>query len=161
MDIRSILILNNRSPIKKKLLPIVVDLDGTLLLTDTLFESLVKIFHKHPSEVLNLPFWLAQGKANLKKNLSEKIALNPETLPFNKELLEWRKKNKTLGHQLILCTAADKKIANTKVVNDLGQFKQMADVIVANRVNEDIHDMDDKIYSRDLFVKIEVIGRVT
>ncbi len=119
--------MNNKSPIKKKLLPIVVDLDGTLVLTDTLFETLVKIFHKLPSEMLNLPFWLARGKANLKKNLSEKIALNPETLPYNKELLEWLKKNKALGHQLILCTAADKKIANT-----IADYIKLFDEVIAS-----------------------------
>lgn len=40
---------------------------------------------------------------------------------------------------------------HSKVVNDLSQFKQMADVIVANRITDDIRDAADKIYSRDLF----------
>jgi UDPglucose 6-dehydrogenase len=42
---------------------------------------------------------------------------------------------------------------NSKVVNDLAQFKQLYDVIVANRITNDIHDVKDKIYSRDLFGK--------
>jgi len=42
---------------------------------------------------------------------------------------------------------------NSKVVKDLEQFKQMADVIVANRVTGDINDVAGKIYSRDLFGK--------
>jgi UDPglucose 6-dehydrogenase len=44
----------------------------------------------------------------------------------------------------------DDKFFNSKVVNDLVQFKQMADVIVANRVTDDIYDVLDKVYSRDL-----------
>ena len=40
---------------------------------------------------------------------------------------------------------------HSKVVNDLSQLKQMADVIVANRVTDDLSDMADKVYSRDLF----------
>lgn len=42
---------------------------------------------------------------------------------------------------------------NSKVLNDLEQFKQMADVIVANRVTDEIQDMASKVYSRDLFGK--------
>jgi UDPglucose 6-dehydrogenase len=40
---------------------------------------------------------------------------------------------------------------NSRVVNDLAQFKLQADVIVANRITDDIRDVGDKIYSCDLF----------
>lgn len=41
----------------------------------------------------------------------------------------------------------------SRVLNDLEEFKQKADVIVANRITDDIRDVVDKIYSRDLFGK--------
>lgn len=40
---------------------------------------------------------------------------------------------------------------NSPVLNDLGTFKVQADVIVANRMTHDLHDMVDMIYILDLF----------
>lgn len=39
----------------------------------------------------------------------------------------------------------------SKVINDLEQFKQMSDVIVANRISKDLSDVLDKVYTRDIF----------
>lgn len=50
-------------------------------------------------------------------------------------------------------TLKDDKYFNSKVIKDLVEFKEMSDVIVANRINEDINDVMDKVYTRDLFHK--------
>jgi UDPglucose 6-dehydrogenase len=47
----------------------------------------------------------------------------------------------------------ESRFFNSLVVNNLAQFKSEADVIVANRITDDIRDVADKIYSRDLFGK--------
>ncbi|MCB4335837.1 MULTISPECIES: nucleotide sugar dehydrogenase [Bacillus cereus group] len=43
------------------------------------------------------------------------------------------------------------KFYNSRVLNDFEEFKKISDVIVANRLSEEISDVQDKVYTRDLF----------
>ena len=45
----------------------------------------------------------------------------------------------------------EKEFFHSKVINDLNEFKQLSDVIVANRLSDDIRDVENKVYTRDLF----------
>lgn len=101
--------------------PLVVDLDGTLIHTDMLHESALKVFRDTPLEALRVPCLLARGKAFLKRHLASRIDFDPGTLPYNEELLEWLRVKRDEGRRLVLCTASDKSIADP-IARHLGIF---------------------------------------
>ena len=104
--------------------PLCVDLDGTLIYTDTLMESMLLAIRKKPCILLFLPFWIMSGRYNFKTKIG-KIALpNPETLPYRKEMLDYLKAEKAKGRQIVLATATIKEIAESVAVH-LGIFDKV------------------------------------
>jgi 4-hydroxybenzoate polyprenyltransferase len=94
-----------------RLPPICVELDRTLIRTDSLFESLMALLKHHPLSALSLPGWLLQGKAVLKAQIARDANLNPAALPYNQEALAWLRSERQAGRSIWLCTAADQRIA--------------------------------------------------
>jgi 4-hydroxybenzoate polyprenyltransferase/phosphoserine phosphatase len=101
--------------------PLVVDLDGTLLRTDTLVESLFALGRRHPLRLLVLPLWLGQGRAALKHRLASLAPLDVHTLPTTQGLLEYLRAERRNGRRLVLATGADEQIARA-VAGELGCF---------------------------------------
>lgn len=104
--------------------PLAVDLDGTLILTDTLHESAVRALRARPWSVLGVPFWLARGKAFLKQRLATLSEFDPSALPYNLPFLQWLQTQKAQGRRLVLCTAADQSVA-TAVAGHTGLFEDV------------------------------------
>ena len=103
-------------------LPLIVDLDGTLVRTDMLHESALRALHDQPLVIFLIPYWLWLGKAVLKRNLTRLTDFDPSLLPYHQELLIWLKQQQNQGRQLILCTATDQVIA-LAIAEHLGIFE--------------------------------------
>lgn len=101
-----------------------VDLDGTLIRTDMLHETAIRLLHVSPISVFQMPLWLLSGKAYLKKRIAEKSHFDPATLPYNAQLVAWLKKQKSDGRYIVLSTATDLHIAN-KIADYLGFFDEV------------------------------------
>src|SRR5271166_2763278 len=68
--------------------PLVVDLDGTLVKTDLLLESLFSLLRQKPLCLFALPFWLLKGRAHLKREIASRVQLDVASLPYRTALLE-------------------------------------------------------------------------
>jgi len=101
-----------------------VDLDGTLLLTDSLYESVISLIHYRPLTAFALPLWLASGKAVLKAKIADHVSLDVTTLPYNSALIDWLKEKRAQGHKIALCTASDWRIAQA-ISDHLGLFDEV------------------------------------
>jgi 4-hydroxybenzoate polyprenyltransferase/phosphoserine phosphatase len=105
-------------------LPLCVDLDGTLLRIDTLHESTFAAAFDDWRVLFRLPGWLAEGKAKLKGELAARWRFDPATLPYNADLLEYIRAQREAGRHLVLCTAADRSVAE-RVAEHLGLFDEV------------------------------------
>ena len=105
-------------------LPICVDLDGTILLTDSLQESALAAFFSDWRALFNIARWLARGKAVLKEQLAARWSFDPAQLPINAPLIEALRREKARGRTIVLITAADRSVAS-RVADDLSFFDQV------------------------------------
>jgi 4-hydroxybenzoate polyprenyltransferase len=117
-------IVSPPEPAQATLRPLCVDLDGTLVKSDTLVDSLLALLRKHPARVFALPGRLFQGKAAFKAFVTQSISLDVECLPYNHKLLTFLKEQHTLGRPIYLATGADVVLAR-RVSAHLGIFSDV------------------------------------
>ncbi len=101
--------------------PLCVDLDGTLVKSDTLHDSLLLLARQEPRALLKVPGWIAQGKAAFKRQVTSAVELDVEHLPYNLPLLAWLRQQTGEGREIYLATAADGALAR-RVAVYLGIF---------------------------------------
>jgi 4-hydroxybenzoate polyprenyltransferase/phosphoserine phosphatase len=102
-------------------MPLCVDLDGTLVKSDTLVDSVLALVRQNPRALLQTPGWLAQGKAAFKKHVTGAVTIDVAALPYNRPLLEFLYQQHAVGRQIYLATAAHDTLAQ-RVAEHQGIF---------------------------------------
>ena len=107
---------------RKQSVPLCIDLDGTLVQSDLLFESLLLLLSHNPFYVFLLPLWLLKGKAAFKDEVASRVTLDASTLPYDERVLELLRS--TRARPRVLCTASNTRLA-TAVSDHLGLFEEV------------------------------------
>ena len=112
--------------------PLVVDLDGCLIGSDLMVETLVDALRRDPLVALRLPGWLLAGRARLKSELAARGHVDVATLPYHGALLGWLRDERARGRAVVLATASHRSLADA-VAGHLGIFDEV--IATADGVN--------------------------
>jgi len=103
--------------------PLCVDLDGTLIKSDSLFDGLCEMVRRKPLAIWRAPLWLLRGgRAGLKEEVAQRAPLDPARLPYNSLLLRYLQGQWREGRPMYLATGADVSLAE-RVAAHLGIFQ--------------------------------------
>jgi apolipoprotein N-acyltransferase len=103
---------------------LVVDLDGTLIKTDLLWESLAQLLRQNPLMLFPVLYWWMHGRAFLKQQLARRLTIDPAALPYHEPFLAFLREQKKAGRKLILATASDRDMA-LPVAAHVGLFDEV------------------------------------
>jgi len=92
-------------------IPLLVDLDGALIRTDTLFETTIIFLKENPLSFYLLFVWFLKGKQVLKRELARRTELNVDSLPVNNEVFQYLEQQHQNGRKIVLCTGSWFEIA--------------------------------------------------
>jgi 4-hydroxybenzoate polyprenyltransferase len=104
--------------------PLAVDLDDSLLRTDSLIESIFVLARTKPLSLLQLPLWRMRGAAYFKHRLAAAAMPDVHLLPYRADLLTFLREQKAIGRPVILATAADEKLAR-EIGRDVALFDEI------------------------------------
>lgn len=92
--------------------PLILDLDGTLLRTDVLYEKALALVRADPLNVLRMLYWAMSGRAHLKRRMAQAVTLDIEALPENPELVAFAEAEAKGGRPIHMSTATDNVTAS-------------------------------------------------
>lgn len=86
--------------------PLCVDLDGTVLRTDLMWECIAALLRRRPWRMLLLPLWWAKGRPYLKARLAREARPELESLPFRARLVGWLREEAVAGRRVLLVSGS-------------------------------------------------------
>ena len=98
-----------------------VDLDGTLIKTDLLLESILLLLRQRPWAIFLIGWWSLRGRSFLKRKIATAAPIAVEKLPYRQEILDFLRSEHESGRQILLVTAADQTMAEA-IANHIGHF---------------------------------------
>ncbi len=105
-------------------LPLVVDLDGTLLRSDLLMETGLVYLRDRPHRFLDPVLWLLRGRAALKQELAHATDLDVSVLPYDEAVIEFIQAERGRGRRVVLATASHRRLAD-RVAEHLALFDEV------------------------------------
>jgi 4-hydroxybenzoate polyprenyltransferase/phosphoserine phosphatase len=93
-------------------IPLVLDLDGTVVRGNLLVETALAFVRKYPLQIFMLLVWLLRGRAALKQQLAMRAEVDVEALPLNHDMIAYAAEQAGKGRQIFIATAADRAIAD-------------------------------------------------
>ena len=105
----------------EKDVPLVVDLDGTLVRTDLMWEAIFLLLKTSLLNAGRLFVWVLRGKAPFKTRLAETVTPDFTSLPYDEVLVKWLGEQRQLGRTIVLATAAHERFAQP-LAHKLGLF---------------------------------------
>ena len=92
-------------------IPLCVELNGTLIRSDTLYEGLARLLQRRLLNFFAALYWLALGRNTLRAEVAKRADLDVSSLPENEAFLEWLRQQRQSGRRLVLCTSASERVA--------------------------------------------------
>ena len=90
--------------------PLVVDVDGSLVSGDLLIEGAARLLSVSPCNLFVLPFWAAKGRAVLKRRIASAVPLPAATLVLNRAVLDEMANARKAGREVWLASASDELV---------------------------------------------------
>lgn len=104
--------------------PLAVDLDGTLIADDVSVKTFLHLLRKNPLAIFSAVVWYLTGsRARLKREIALRVSLDPASLRYHPEVMEFLREERSRGRTLILATASDQIYADL-IAAHVGLFDQ-------------------------------------